>query len=558
MNSLARKPFASRVGVRFSAVILVAAMLVGVWACSGQEPTVTQPTAGGQESIVTQPAAAEQESPVIEPVIVERELEPEALRTVNAANALALKYYIYARLKTEELLAADTQSMPEGAFVSQMDELVTLWETADALAAEANALTDQAIMLLGTPSAGQATLFHTQLQQVALVSRDIDPETWAENLSKQYDALRGAQRHKQLAQQLGADTKTAVEQMALAQKILHNAADVEEAQAEVNAYTRSINIVQGYKTASKVGLFIGAAVATGGGSLASLAGGSATLGQAGVLVVGGVDCIVDVGATTSSIVLGEDHRVTVGFQEAGDVIQPVSMVLGLVTLDPGQTEEMIALVGESMMEWFYPGKITALGIEPLKAGGTRMIARIINTAGEEVPGIRSALEKIGLSLPSEAGISVSELTEAYTIDSKTAQASMQTFVTQIAALSGAEEPQGGATGATTAQGMAGTWSGSATLQHVASGAEAEKSVDVTLQLGEDGTGTATVYGYSGEAWYGASTVGFSVTMKEGGWTLLCEFSGSVTRTGGQIVIDGTMTTSIKGIEVATYGWTAQR
>ncbi len=313
---------------------------------------------------------------------------------------------------------------------------------------------------------------------------------------------------------------------------------------------------EGYKTASKVGLFVGAAVATGGGSLTSLAGSSMTLGKAGALVVGGIDCVVDVGETSSSIVLGENHSVTVDFQKAADVMQPVSMVMGLVTMNPNDTVEQIALVGESMMEWFYPGSITALGIEPLKAGGTKMIARIVNTADKDVPGIRSVLEKLGFSLPTEAGVSVSELTKAYTVDSKTALASMQKLATLIAELAGTGEPQDpeleemstvtgeeaqeGATGVVAAQQMAGTWSGSATLQHVVDDVEAPASLDVSLQLGEDGTGTATVDGYSGKAWYGNDTVGFSLTMKDGGMAVSCKFSGSVARAGSGIVIDGSM------------------
>jgi len=283
--------------------------------------------------------------------------------------------------------------MPEGTFQSQMDELVSIWQTAETLTSEAELITDQAVMLLETASDYQTSVFDPLQMQfetfaskgsdvpaIALASYSgqvIDRQTWAENLTKQYDALRGAQRYKQLAQQLGTDTKTAVEQMALAQKIIRNAADLEEAQAEVNAYTSSINIVEGYKTASKVGLFVGATIATGGGNLTALAGSSMSLGTAGAVIVGGVDCIVDVGQTTSSIILGEDHQVTVDFQTAGDVIQPVSMVVSLVTLDPNAAVEQIALLGEAMMEWSNPGKVTGIAVEMTKNGTSRVLARLI-------------------------------------------------------------------------------------------------------------------------------------------------------------------------------------
>jgi hypothetical protein len=576
-SSLNQKPCAAKTIKRFLAVLLAGAMLFGLCACAAPKPKETEE---------------------IEPFTmeVEREPGPQTLQTANEATALALRYYIYARLKTEELIEADYKSMPDGAFESLMDELVAVWETADALTSGAEEITDQAILLLETASTDHtAATGQSRTQVMTLASKGsdfsmipladnggegIDRQTWAESLSKQYDALRGAQRYKQLAQQLGTDTKTAVEQMALAQKIIRNAADLEETQAEVNAYTRSINIVEGYKTGSKVGLFIGATVATGGGSLTALAGSSMSAPVAGAVLVGGVDCIVDVGKTTSSIVLGEDHQVAIEFQKASDVLQPVSMVIGLATLNPNDIAVQIALVGEGMMEWFNPGKIMGIGIERAKDGGTRMIAQLVNAAEQNVPGSREVLEKalaaLGISLPSEKEVELSELVLANTVDSKAALEKMRALNAQISAAAQEDENQSlppqetdpsdeegsnltgeqqeAATGPITGQEMAGTYSGTAVLQFVEEDVEADDSLPVTLQLNEAGTGTVNVYGYSGEAEYAGSSVSFSVTMKG----ILCEFKGKATRSGSQIVLSGDMRCSMMGVTFASYTWTAQK
>jgi flagellar hook-basal body complex protein FliE len=576
-SSLNQKPCAAKTIKRFLAVLLAGAMLFGLCACAAPKPKETEE---------------------IEPFTmeVEREPGPQTLQTANEATALALRYYIYARLKTEELIAADYKSMLDGAFESLMDELVSIWETTDALTSGAEEITDQAILMLETASVSQTTAYIQPRAQVMTLAakgsnlsaipladnegETIDRQTWAENLSKQYDALRGAQRYKQLAQQLGTDTKTAVEQMALAQKIIRNAADLEETQAEVNAYTRSINIVEGYKTGSKVGLFIGATVATGGGSLTALAGSSMSAPVAGAVLVGGVDCIVDVGKTTSSIVLGEDHQVAIEFQKASDVLQPVSMVIGLATLNPNDIAGQIALVGEGMMEWFNPGKIMGIGIERAKDGGTRMIAQLVNAAEQNVPGSREVLEKalaaLGISLPSEKEVELSELVLANTVDSKAALEKMRALNAQISAAAQEDENQSlppqetdpsdeegsnltgeqqeAATGPITGQEMAGTYSGTAVLQFVEEDVEADDSLPVTLQLNEAGTGTVNVYGYSGEAEYAGSSVSFSVTMKG----ILCEFKGKATRSGSQIVLSGDMRCSMMGVTFASYTWTAQK
>lgn len=577
------------------ALFLAFSMLFGLSACAEQKTSELDPAIPEQE-LEAQALQIPTEAVETEPVIVERELGPQPLQTANEAAALALKYYIFARLKTEELIQTDFESMPEGAFQNQMDELVAIWQTAETLTSEAELITDQAVMLLETASAYQTAVFiQPQMQSETLASKtsgnsaislasytgqEIDRQTWAENLTKQYDALRGAQRYKQLAKQLGTDTKTAVEQMALAQKIIRNAADLEEAQAEVNAYTNSINIVEGYKTASKVGLFVGATIATGGGNLTALAGSSMSLGTAGAVVVGGVDCIVDVGQTTSSIILGEDHQVTVDFQTAGDVIQPVSMVMGLVTLDPNATVEQIALLGEAMMEWSNPGKITGIAVEITKNETSRVLARLIESMGKTIPDVEKMLESLNLTFPKQEGTSLSELILANTVRSEEAEAKIQELKAQMAQMTeevGDQNPEpqetnpsdqeeGTLTGAQqepsagliTSDNMVGTYSANAELLSTAEDIEAESSLPVTLQLNEDGSGTANVNGFSGNAVYAGSSVNFSVTMTEGGYAVSCAFEGSASVSSNQIGISGILQCSMMGVTIATYSWSAQK
>ncbi len=581
-NSLYQRRISKTVR-RFLVAILVGTMLIGLCACTGQKTAPTE--------------VAADEADEIQPVVVEREAGPETLQIVNEATALALRYYIYARLKTEELIAADFESIPDGAFESMMDELVSIWEMADTLTSGAVSITNQAVLLLEASAVNQtATYIQPQgqfstlaakagpnLSVIPLAHADgevIDRQTWAENLSKQYDALQGADRLRQLAQQLGTDAKTAWEQMEMAQKIMHNTADLEEAQAEVGAYTRSINIVEGYKTGSKVGLFIGATVATGGGTLTALAGSSMSVPVAGAVIVGGVDCIVDVGKTTSSIILGEDHQVTVDFKKAGDVIGPVSTVMSLVTMDPSSAVEQVAFLGEAMMEWCYPGKITGIAVETTKKGNSLVLARLIELMGENIPDVEKTLEGMKLMFPKEEGVSLSELIMANTIDSEAALIKMQELIARIFASSQEEgqqsplpqetvpsdqeegsltgEQQDSATGSILAQEMAGTYSGSAMLQYVADDVEADDSLPVTLQLNESGTGTVNVFGFDGEAQCAGNTVTFSVTMKEDGYAVSCVFKGDVSRSGSQITISGVMHCSMMGVNFASYAWTAQK
>lgn len=416
------KSYAAKAGRRFLALLLSCVLIFSLSACGGQKPT------GKAEEI--------------KPVTVEREPEPQALQTANEATAIALRQYIYARLATEEFLTADASAMSAEELSELADELLLAWENAELFSSAAMELTDKAVLLLEMPTVKQtsavgqpqakfmtlaaAPLNFSLVAYAAESGRKIDPQTWAENLTKQYDALKGAKRYQQLAQQLGTDAKTVYEQMQLAQKIIRNAAELEEAEGVVNAYTESINYLQGVKTASKVGVFVVGTVVTGGGSLTALSTSSLTLAQTASTIVGGVDCIVDVGATGSNIILGENHQVTVGFNDLKDKLAPVSAVMGLASFNPGETGEQLAYIGDTLVDWFYEGKVMGVQVDD-----RTVTARIFDSVGTVA--LKSALETAGYVFPETSG-TLTEIMEELEADPEAVLARMDALASQMAEL----------------------------------------------------------------------------------------------------------------------------
>lgn len=126
------------------------------------------------------------------------------------------------------------------------------------------------------------------------------------------------------------------------------------------------------------------------------------------------------------------------------------------------------------------------------------------------------------------------------------------------ALTGAQD--GPATGPITNQEIAGTYSASATLLNVQGDVESADSLPVTLQLDDAGTGTASVDGHGGAAQYADGSVSFSVTMEEGGQSILCSYKGTIARSedDSQVAITGTMNCSMMGVTFASYDWTAYK
>lgn len=123
-----------------------------------------------------------------------------------------------------------------------------------------------------------------------------------------------------------------------------------------------------------------------------------------------------------------------------------------------------------------------------------------------------------------------------------------------------EAQDGPATGPITAQEIAGTYSAGAVLQRAEAGVESADSLPVTVQLNENGTGTATVDGYSGAAEFSGTSVSFSVTMEESGHSIVCNYEGVAARgeDDGRMAISGTMSCSMMGVTFAWYDWTAYK
>jgi len=296
-------------------------------------------------------------------------------------------------------------------------EINQVWETANLLALGAVQVSDQALTALDAPSVKQTVVLKQSGSTLMTLEtkpggfstmtlatgseRKLDPQTWAESLTKQFDAIKGAQKYKQLAEQLGTDTKTVCAQMALAQKIIHDAAELEEAEAVVNAWTEKINYLQGIKTTSKEGLFVTTTIVSGGVSLSALSTCVSTLGEAGVVVVGGADCIVDVATTGSTIILGENHQVTVGLNDVKDKLAPVTAVTGLLTFEPAKlgsvtekTGEQLSYIGDSLADLFYKGKILGIKVVHEKNGKT-ISAQVMEAAGQDVASLEAVLKAAG-------------------------------------------------------------------------------------------------------------------------------------------------------------------
>ncbi|HOO28542.1 MAG TPA: hypothetical protein PLU43_08760, partial [Lachnospiraceae bacterium] len=314
------------------------------------------------------------------------------LQTASAATAIALRQYIYARLKTEEFISLDLASFTEEELQHRADSLCEAWEITIETTGIAGDLADQSLYMLDASTAGQ---------------EEPNVKAWAENLMKQCDAAQGGQTLRQLARQLNTDAGPAHEQLVLMQESIYN----ETMSAE--SLDKMTQIAQAAETACKVGLFTSA-------------------DAEGDVMLSGVTCIADVADTGSSIILGENNRVTVSYKDIREKLAPVSTVVGLITLGSSDMGEQLFYIGDTLADWYCDGKVIGIGISGTEDGKNHMKAALVDAQTASDGEIEALLEEEGIPMSEQSGLAPVQLLQEYGRSTEEIFADLDSLTTQMA------------------------------------------------------------------------------------------------------------------------------
>ena len=187
-----------------------------------------------------------------------------------------------------------------------------------------------------------------QLQAAVLMAAgpSDDQLAWARNISALYDAKKGNQKLAQLARDLGCDARRAYHQLVMAQNILQgHYANVE---GDLNEFWEKTMIAT--KAGCKVGLFVCATIATGGAAAAS-ATAAAPLGyisaaEAAGIVVGAVDCTIEITSAGGKIILGPDSKAVKSYEDFMKPVSDATLLFALFTGGGSSAGEKLACLGD--------------------------------------------------------------------------------------------------------------------------------------------------------------------------------------------------------------------
>lgn len=151
---------------------------------------------------------------------------------------------------------------------------------------------------------------------------------WAEDLSAKWDSLPKKERLRNFAEQMGVDARTTYQALADAQDIING-----KYTDDAKFYDICTRVATGVQTASKVGMFVCATAATGG---AAAAAGGLTAAQATGVVLGDIDCCVEIGRTEAKIILGDDHKLVQAIENSTAIktYDTAMFIYGVATFDP--------------------------------------------------------------------------------------------------------------------------------------------------------------------------------------------------------------------------------
>lgn len=330
--------------------------------------------------------------------------EREAL---EQAGAMATRLYIIARLKTDALTEYDHERGSIDELKVMTAEALEAWRLCDLANTKAAELTDYAEGFHNTEQTPKATMSNTAARSVsggllittAYAAEENAAVKWAKDLTEKYDSYPAGQKVRQLAENLGTDAKKAYAQLQMAQNILTG----EAYSAEGDTMQNFENAAMATKTVCKTGLYIGGVVAGGGVANGIL--------EAGGMVISGVDTIVDIASTGSTIIFGENSRVTMAANDFKDVMGPISAVSGGVNILTGGIKfsgevadkvgniDKLSYIGESLHDFVRDGKIMGGLITVGENGETKTSMTEISTEGKTPAEIEKELEQTGLSLP---------------------------------------------------------------------------------------------------------------------------------------------------------------
>ena len=255
------------------------------------------------------------------------------------AVSVAARQCLDARIALEKVLELDP-TQAEGdreVFEAQMEVLQDAMKAYDDLMATGAVLYCVANAQADAMEEDAASALALQGRAALQSSQDEALLQWAQELTRQYDAINGPKKLAALGEMMGCDARTAYQQFTIAQEVLR-----EHYEGKAETASKWITGLTVVKTGAKVSLFVGSCIATGG------AAGMVTAGEATGLLIGSADVSIELLKTGATLVYGDEGKQTKLVEDLYKPVQDVIAIYSLLTFDitKANDAEILAFFGD--------------------------------------------------------------------------------------------------------------------------------------------------------------------------------------------------------------------
>lgn len=347
---------------RLLTLTIIVSLLVSLIGCGDIKSEDTEVENTVKKTSTEEPVAKETDAGVMlntEELVLPAESE-ERLQVETGA-AMAINYYLAARAYLDMFLQYDIESGNAEEYEALLNKTLDAFNKVDEISSNLATSAGELESLEAKRDLLPEMIIGLENPFVVKVyaAEESEAVKWAKDITERFDKAPAGKGIRTLAEQMGTDAKHAYAQLKQAQDILASDAYSDFADTANAAYKTAMAL----KTAGTAAQLTLSIVTANPGTMTE-----AVL-QGGGILMNGINTMLEVGQTSSVLIVGEDNKLSAKLENIESALAPIGATVGLFSLgsnlmsgkelldDVPAMADSIMYMGSSLYDYMSEGKI---------------------------------------------------------------------------------------------------------------------------------------------------------------------------------------------------------
>ena len=347
---------------RLLTLTIIVSLLVSLIGCGDIKSEDTEAENTVKKTSTEEPVAKETDAGVMlntEELVLPAESE-ERLQVETDA-AMAINYYLAARAYLDMVLQYDIESGNAEEYEALLNKTLDAFNKVDEISSNLATSAGELESLEAKRDLLPEMIIGLENPFVVKVyaAEESEAVKWAKDITERFDKAPAGKGIRTLAEQMGTDAKHAYAQLKQAQDILASDAYSDFADTANAAYKTAMAL----KTAGTAAQLTLSIVTANPGTMTE-----AVL-QGGGILMNGINTMLEVGQTSSVLIVGEDNKLSAKLENIESALAPIGATIGLFSLgsnlmsgkklldDVPAMADSIMYMGSSLYDYMSEGKI---------------------------------------------------------------------------------------------------------------------------------------------------------------------------------------------------------